>query len=226
MIKFIYHGSKNIIEKPYFHGGRKENDYGYGFYCTESNDLAKEWAASNNESNGFSNKYSIDIEGLRVLNLTSKRYSILNWMAILLNNRTFGLVSDISKEAREYLINNFYVDVEEYDIVIGYRADDSYFSFARDFVNNTISLRQLSRAMELGELGKQFVIVSKKAFDRLVYEGYEVSDRLVYYPKRMARDTNARKEYLENTRNAKMKSNDLFVIDIIRRGLKDGDTFL
>ena len=36
----IYHGSKDIIEKPYYHGGKAENDYGFGFYCTESLDLA------------------------------------------------------------------------------------------------------------------------------------------------------------------------------------------
>ena len=44
----IYHGSKDIIEKPYYHGGKAENDYGFGFYCTENLDLAKEWSCSNN----------------------------------------------------------------------------------------------------------------------------------------------------------------------------------
>lgn len=80
----LYHGSKDIIEKPIYHKGKKENDYGFGFYCTENNELAKEWACSNNESNGFSNKYSVDITNLKILDLTDKRYSILNWIAILL----------------------------------------------------------------------------------------------------------------------------------------------
>lgn len=48
----IYHGSKNIIEKPEFGKGNKKNDYGLGFYCTENVELAKEWACSNNETNG------------------------------------------------------------------------------------------------------------------------------------------------------------------------------
>ena len=52
----IYHGSKDIIEKPYYHGGKAENDYGFGFYCTENLDLAKEWSCSNNENNGFAKK--------------------------------------------------------------------------------------------------------------------------------------------------------------------------
>ena len=38
----IYHGSKDIIEKPEFGKGNKKNDYGLGFYCTENVELAKE----------------------------------------------------------------------------------------------------------------------------------------------------------------------------------------
>lgn len=222
----IYHGSKDIIEKPYYHGGKAENDYGFGFYCTENLDLAKEWSCSNNENNGFANKYSIDTTGLKILDLTNKRYSILNWVAILLKHRTFDLSNEISKQAKEYLIKNFYIDVDEYDIVIGYRADDSYFSFARDFINNTISVRQLSKAMELGQLGKQVVIISKLAFDKLHFDGFETADKLEYYTKRKARDERSRNDYLNGTRKDAIISDDLFIIDIIRRGIKDGDTNL
>ena len=42
----IYHGSEEIIEHPVFGAGRKNNDFGVGFYCTEDKDLAKEWAVS------------------------------------------------------------------------------------------------------------------------------------------------------------------------------------
>lgn len=219
----IYHGSKDIIEKPIYRGGKAENDYGFGFYCTESLDLAKEWSCNNNETNGFANKYSIDVSGLKILDLTEEKYSILNWIAILLKHRTFDLTSEISRQAKEYLIKNFYLNVNDYDIVIGYRADDSYFSFARDFVNNTISVRQLARAMELGELGKQVVIISPKAFNLLHFEGFEQADGLVYYTRRKTRDEKARAGYLNNMRHAKSLANDLFVIDIIRREIKNGD---
>lgn len=219
----IYHGSKDIIEKPYYHGGKAENDYGFGFYCTESVELAKEWSCSNNESNGFANKYTINISNLKVLDLTSERYTILNWMAILLKHRTFDLTNEIAKQAKEYLIKNFYIDIEQYDIVIGYRADDSYFSFARDFVNNTISVRQLSKAMELGQLGKQVVVISQKAYSELNFEGFEVADRLEYFTKRKIRDEKAREEYLTGSMRKAKLQDDLFVIDIIRKGYKDGD---
>lgn len=222
----IYHGSKDIIEKPYYHGGKAENDYGFGFYCTESLELAKEWSCSNNENNGFANKYSIDLSGLKILDLTDKRYSILNWVAILLKFRTFDLSNDISIQAKEYLLKKIYIDVNNYDIVIGFRAGDSYFSFARDFVNNTIPVRKLSQAMELGQLGKQVVIVSELAFSKLHFEEFETADRLVYFTKRKARDEKAREDYLKGTRKSATLINDIFVMDIIRKGFKDGNSII
>ena len=42
---------------------------------------------------------------------------------------------------------DFKVDYKDYDIIIGYRADDSYFSYAGDFVNGTLSFSDLSEAM-------------------------------------------------------------------------------
>lgn len=220
----IYHGSKNIIEKPYYHGGKLQNDYGYGFYCTESLELAKEWASNNKETNGYANKYSIDLEGLKILDLSNEKYSILNWMAILLKFRTFDLSNEMSIKAKEYLLKNFYIDVNDYDIVIGYRADDSYFSFAKDFLNNTISVQKLKKAMELGKLGKQVVIISELAFAELKFEGTEEVESLEYYEKRKSRDIEAKEQYLKNTRNSTSLIDDIFILDIIRRGFKNGDS--
>ena len=38
----IFHGSTEIVEVPIFGKGSENNDYGKGFYCTESLELAKE----------------------------------------------------------------------------------------------------------------------------------------------------------------------------------------
>ena len=78
----IYHGSEKIIENPTFGGGRKNNDFGIGFYCTESKELAKEWAVSSLRD-GFANRYILDTEYLNILNLNSPDYTILNWIAVL-----------------------------------------------------------------------------------------------------------------------------------------------
>ena len=221
----IYHGSKDIIEKPEFGKGNQKNDYGLGFYCTENVELAKEWACSNNETNGYANQYEIDLSEYKVLDLREEKYSILNWMALLLRFRTFDVNTPISAQAKEYILENFYVDVEEYDVIIGYRADDSYFSFAKDFINNTISVEQLAEAMRLGELGIQIVLKSKKAFDTVKYISYELAECKEYYVKRVSRDKKARETYLSGYRH-NLVSDGLFVMDIIRKGLKNGDKIL
>ena len=162
----IYHGSPVIIEKPQFGVGNPNNDYGLGFYCTETLDLAKEWACSA-ETDGYANKYVLDMSDLTVLSLTGGDYNILNWLAILLENRKFRIGGDVARQARDYIFKNFGIDYKNYDVIKGYRADDSYFSFASAFLNNTISLSQLEHAMVLGKLGEQVVAVSQKAFDAL-----------------------------------------------------------
>lgn len=221
----IYHGSKDIIEKPEFGKGNKKNDYGLGFYCTENVELAKEWACSNNETNGYANQYEIDLNDYKILDLREEKYSILNWMALLLKFRTFDVNTPISAQAKEYILENFYVDVEEYDVIIGYRADDSYFSFAKDFINNTISVEQLAEAMRLGELGIQIVLKSEKAFDTVKFISYELAECKEYYVKRVSRDKKARETYLSGHRQ-NLVFDGLFVMDIIRKGLKNGDKIL
>ena len=85
----LYHGSEKIVELPTFGKGRKNNDFGLGFYCTESEALAKEWAVSSLR-NGFANRYTLDMEYLNVLNLNSADYTILNWIAVLVEHRLFS----------------------------------------------------------------------------------------------------------------------------------------
>ena len=196
MLKTLYHGSSQIIEKPVFGAGKRFNDYGPGFYCTENVDMAREWAAGP-DRNGYINLYKLDTEGLSILDLNAKEFCLLNWLTVLLENRTFDVPSGLAAEAKAYLLENFRVDCQSADLIIGYRADDSYFSFAQDFLNGTISYRQLGEAMRLGKLGEQIVLKSRKAFDRILFAGSEPVDSGIWYAKRMLRDRKARHEYFQ-----------------------------
>ena len=219
----IYHGSDHIIKSPDIRLGKKYNDYGQGFYCTEDIELAKEWACKSNKD-GFVNKYELNPSGLKILNLNSGGYTILNWIALLLKNRTFSLDNDIQRQARKYIIDNFSVDAENYDVIIGYRADDSYFSFAESFVSNTLSLRALNRALRLGNLGEQIALVSEKAFDKITFKDAESVEKQIYYPKFSSRDLKARDDYRKSrfTGNDDL-SNEIFILDIIRQEMKNDD---
>ena len=216
----LYHGSSKIIQSPKFGEGKIYNDYGQGFYCTEYLELAKEWACTYNIQ-GYANKYELNLEGLKVINLSSKEYTVLNWLAILMENRIVNLSNPIQKRAKEYLLNNFLPNYKDYDVIIGYRADDAYFLFARAFISNEISLSQLSLAMKLGKLGMQYCLKSRKAFNQLKFVDYLVADNIVYYNKKKTRDDNARNEYLKELENSDL--NGLYMRDIIREGIKNDD---
>ncbi|MBR6086145.1 MAG: DUF3990 domain-containing protein [Spirochaetales bacterium] len=213
MEKTIYHGSVSVIEKPIFGYGNPRNDYGLGFYCTESSDMAKEWGVSRNRD-GYSNCYSIDTSGLSILDLNSRNYNVLHWLSVLLENRTFEISNALALDAKDYLLSAFHVDYSDCDIMVGYRADDSYFSFAQDFINGAISVRQLGSAMKLGNLGTQFVIKSERAFDRLVFKGFEVASRRDWLERKENRDREARRLYFDQERNRRQKG-DLYIGQII-----------
>ncbi|MCF0237320.1 MAG: DUF3990 domain-containing protein [Sphaerochaetaceae bacterium] len=216
----IYHGSQKIVEKPLFGAGKINNDFGQGFYCTEDENLAKEWAVSS-LNNGFSNCYVLDTEYLKILNLNSPHYSVLNWIAILLEHRLFSIKTPIAKRAKQYLIDNFSINLNTYDVIIGYRADDSYFDYAQSFIENSISVEQLSQAMILGKLGKQIVLKSEFAFSRIKFKSYDIAKKEQYYVLRKSRNDNANQLYskiLEEARDG------LFIQDIIRGNIKNDDS--
>ena len=216
----IYHGSKQIVETPTFGEGRKNNDFGLGFYCTESNDLAKEWAVSSLRD-GFSNRYTLDTEFLNILKLNGPDYTILNWMTVLVAHRRFSIKTPVARRAKSYLIDNFGVNVNAYDLITGYRADDSYFDYAEAFLNNAITVEQLSCAMRLGELGEQIVVKSKFAFSKIKYEGFEAAEKDSYYVLRKARGDDANQAYLNILEE---EADGLYIQDIMRGGVANDDT--
>ena len=217
----VYHGSDHIIENPVFGGGKKTNDYGQGFYMTESLELAKEWACAKN-TDGYANQYDLDLSDLTVLNLNTPEYNILNWLALLTKYRSYWQKNSIAEEAKNYLQQNFFVSPDHFDIIIGYRADDSYFSFAQDFISGAISLRKLSEAMRLGKLGEQIVLKSPLSFTHLHFLEAHPAHAEEFYEKKALRDREARRAYRQ-TRQSADNISELYMLDIMREGIKNGD---
>lgn len=219
----LYHGSENIIKTPYLGGGKNNNDYGQGFYCTKEVELAKEWACTECVS-AYVNKYELDMTDLNVLDLSTKKYSTMHWLALLMEYRKIRVATPVMKRAMEWLLQHFLIDIDDYDVIIGYRADDSYFSFARAFISNQISVAQLSYVMQLGELGVQYVLKSEKAFDALKYIGFETVDRTIYYAKRKTRDEQAREAYIKMLE--KEEPEGLFIRELMKEGVEHYETRL
>ena len=150
----------------------------------------------------------------------SPDYTILNWIAVLVEHRMFSIKTPVARRAKKYLIDNFSVNVNAFDLIIGYRADDSYFDYAESFLNNGISVEQLTCAMRLGKLGEQIVIKSKFAFSNVKYEGFDVAGKDQYYVLRKARDDEANQLYSEMLEE---ENDGLYIQDIIKGGIKNDD---
>ena len=217
----LYHGSDHVIKRPEFGAGKKHNDYGRGFYCTENIELAKEWAVSE-DADGYVNKYSIDTSRLSILDINSEQYTMLHWLGILLKNRIFTLSTPLEREAKKYILGNFNISLDGIDIVKGYRADDSYFSYARDFISGVISYEQLSKALRLGMLGEQYCLVSQKAFTEIEYFGNEYVDSEEWYPRKMLMDMYARQGY-RNMEKEEYRKGELYITKIIDEEMKKDD---
>ncbi|MFI3229107.1 MAG: DUF3990 domain-containing protein [Bacillota bacterium] len=218
----IYHGSTDIIKNPSYGVGKINNDYGRGFYCTEDKNLAAEWACKNVSQNSYVNEYDLDLTDLKVLNLQSCEYNILHWMALLLKNRIFDITNQISEQGKAFILNKYAIDTSAYDVVVGYRADDSYFSFAEDFLNNTIGIGQLEGAMKLGKLGLQQVLVSEKAFANLKYINSHNINTRVFNKLFLDRDAKARDDYKNSKASIANFAEQVFLADIIRKGGYNG----
>jgi hypothetical protein len=216
----LYHGSQKIIERPRLAAGKSRNDYGPGLYCTENLALAKEWACTADRG-GFANQYRLDLTGLRLLTFSRQGTHVLNWVALLLKNRMFCPPGDWAVKAGEYLLDEFLLDFRPYDVLQGCRADDSYFSFAAAFLQNRLSLEQLSQATRLDKWNRQTVLVSEKAFAHLTFTGYDQAQQSVYYGKRLARDAAIRAAVQTGQRMDRVHGT--YLLDILKEGWKNDD---
>ena len=157
--KTIYHGSEKILKKPTFHYERSNKHNDYGLgFYCTQNLDMAKEWANRNSRSGFANKYSIDERGLKILDLTDKT--------------KFSVLNWIA-----ILLH-----------VIGYRADDAYFRFPLMFVRNLLTFEKLEEIYMLGNLGKQYVLISQRAFERLEFIEALPSEEMFYERYRRRKD--------------------------------------
>ena len=220
MGKKIYHGSNRIIRHPAFGTGRPYNDFGLGFYCTEYPQYAAGWAAGYGR-NGFVSCYSIDHDGLRIINLCSSQYTPLHWLGLLFDYREFDLSADTAYRAREYIYKYYPVDHQACDCIIGYRADNRCFMLAQDFLDAKLSYQSFRNALAADDSNRQFVLKSNRAFDRIIFTGYDTVMSGETFPAMRSREIKALKSIRPSA-----DSRDLFITDLIREEVRPYDARL
>jgi hypothetical protein len=169
----LFHGTPDKVVHPTYGLGDEKHDYGKGFYLTENEELAKEWAVCRpNEINGWLHKYTLDTDGLKILDF--EKNNILAWLAELMKHRDAADSKRYRVLAAKF-VAKYGIDTSEYDIIKGWRANASYFYIAREFVRDNIDMDILEELLSLGGLGIQYCIKSELAFSKLC----EVPDSLL-----------------------------------------------
>ena len=169
-----YYGADSLIEKPVYNSNRSNpsNDYGKGFYLTPDINMARLWASRHEK--GFCITYEVNTDKLNSLTLDeSNDENVLKWITLLVQHRFSKDEYAANKSTIDWLVEHYSTDFTGIDAITGYRADDAYFTYSRDFVQNNLSLQALSEAMHLGKLGRQYVLKSMKAFNSISIVDYE-----------------------------------------------------
>ena len=200
----LYYGSKTLFEKPTFGVGNITNDYGLGFYLTPSFDSTKMWAGQF-EQDGYVLKFDVDFKNLNILYLNrNTEEDVLKWITILVKHRFSLEHREEYKDVIAWLIRHFDINIEGVDMIIGYRADDAYFRYAIDFVDGKLSIEKLLEAMELGNLGLQYALMSRKAYSLPKFLGstkISKSNEYQEFRKRTAKEYNRLKETEDRYKN-------------------------
>ncbi|MBO5224196.1 MAG: DUF3990 domain-containing protein [Clostridia bacterium] len=191
----LYHGSERIVQRPEKSKGKAYNDFGKGFYCTKDEDVAKEWACFDG-LDGYVNKYAIDLDGLKIFDISKEKNRALVFLALMFSNRRVRMSSAKQKTAKDYLVEKYTPNISEYDIVVGARGDDSYFALSRAFLDGEISLGQLDSMLFSDKASEQIVLVSDKAFRAIRFLDVTVAEGNEYYYKRKERDKSLRDRVL------------------------------
>lgn len=191
----LYHGSPNASLLPTFGRGEEKHDYGKGFYLTPDIELAKEWAVCN-ETEGYLYQIELDVSDLNVLDYN--QFDPKAWIAELMSHRD----ADSSVRYRRFaqrFIDKFRIDTSQYDVIKGWRADSSYFLIAKRFVRDELDAGLLSEALKIGDLGQQYCVKSKKAFELIHHEYLPIEkvDERIYLDRYNKRDLNARRKLMD-----------------------------
>ena len=214
----LYHGSKAVIANPIVQGSKCDDDYGPSFYLTTDLNTAKSWACKENVL-GIVNEYICDskvFRNFKILDLTNKDlYSVLNWVAILMHFRILDSSFKKNNIATLKWLEKYFIDVDQYDIVIGFRADDSWFRFPSRFVSNDLAFEDLEKVFLLGNLGIQYAFMSKRAIKSLKFNSAIECERT--YLGNHQRIVKEATKIFDEILNSPRDPNKTYILDLMRK---------
>lgn len=155
-IKRLYHGSKAGIKGAIQPKSRERCDFGCGFYLGDKPDQPKGLIAQRADNRFYEIDY--DFTGLNVKEFGDSYLEKIDWALYIAYNREPELFKEYDLLKCKYRSYN-----EDYDVIVGYIADDSMMTTLTDFFKGITSDKEMIDCLAHVKLGKQYVLKSKKA---------------------------------------------------------------
>ena len=153
----LFHGAKSaIIGNIDINKGRKNNDFGQGFYCGESYEQSASFVENFENSSVY--YFSLDVTGLRCLKYTVDR----DWMLTISYFR-----GTLNEYKDSIVIKNLISRLEGVDYVVAPIADNKMFRIIDSFINGEITDKQCKHCLAATNLGFQYVLLNDNAISRL-----------------------------------------------------------
>ncbi len=142
----LYHTGYQEIRVPDIHYGRKNADFGQGFYMTDDHEFATRWARERRDASPVVNIYELDTSGLRIH--TFERDA--DWFNYIFNNR----------RVRPDTLPGV-------DVVIGPIANDTLYDTFGIITSGMISEKEAMKLLMIGPAYRQVVLRTEKAAAQL-----------------------------------------------------------
>lgn len=150
----LFHTGFLELREPDVHYGRKNADFGQGFYTTDDPEFAVRWARRKAGSDTVVNQYVLNCEDLCVKTFERDR----NWFEFLYANR--HLKPDVYPEA---------------DVIIGPIANDTIYNTMGITTSGMLSAEESLPLLMIGPVYRQIVLKSEKAAAQLEW----ISSRII-----------------------------------------------
>ena len=153
----VYHGSNCEVKIPSLSYGRKDADFGIGFYVTTDVEMAEKWAARRKHS--IVNTYMIDLEHLNGLAFGVDK----SWLDFVVQNRSGNKRMEL--------------DLSEVDYIKGATADDRLFAVVEQYESDLLDADTAIKAMDAMKIGEQIALVSDEGIANLEFcEAFELTE--------------------------------------------------
>lgn len=149
----LFHTGFSEIRQPDIHYGRKNADFGQGFYLSPDREFSCRWARERNGQDSFLNVYELDEKDLKIKYL--KRDG--EWFSCIFANRR-GRPDGFSG----------------YDVIIGPIANDTLYDTMGILTSGFLSDSEALAVLTLGPEYTQWVIKSEKALSQLHWRSSSV----------------------------------------------------